>query len=300
VDESRAKEVFVYLGEYRAAERREIRRTSRNSCEGRLAQGKLLIEEDMSKFEEISYNKCKDIIRSCTECPGGAEELFGGRLSGEKTLRKWGLNLMVYLMFAACGQRPQVISGLLVPEETELAAWRRDKRRAQVALHVPMEKTPRSRDCPAVQFPVRAARLIAFHVREVRPFILGRVGGGRESVSRQGFLLLHTKRGVPLRSENLRSGLDQFILDQDPELTGITPMVLRSSFATMMFKKFKAGQVGDGRTLEQFLSDLGKLMNTSPEMLMSNYMAYDPLDFPSSARRLFNAFQREDPGEEEE
>jgi hypothetical protein len=297
VMDGRANEAFVYISECRKWERREIRRTSRHTLEGKMACGKLLEEKDMNAFEDIAYKKCRDLVRSATECLGGAAELFGDTRAGQQRLNKWALNFMVYLMFVAGGQRPQVFRSLVVPEETELSAWRRDGKRAEVALHVPLEKTPRSRECPAVQFPVRAARLIAFQVREVRPFIFSRVGH-TESPSTQSVLLLHTKTGEPLTTDELRSGLSRFLVAQDPELKGITPMVLRSSFASIMFKKFKDGSIDDGKTLEQFLSDLGQVMNTSPEMLMSNYMAYDPLDFPSSVKRLFKAFQREGPEED--
>jgi hypothetical protein len=42
------------------------------------------------------------------------------------------------------------------------------------------------------------------------------------------------------------------------------------------------------------LSNLGGIMNTSPEMLMSNYVASNPLDFASSVRSLWRAFHAEE------
>jgi hypothetical protein len=42
------------------------------------------------------------------------------------------------------------------------------------------------------------------------------------------------------------------------------------------------------------LFDLGQVMETSPEMHMLNYMAYDPLDFPSSVKRLPRLFGERD------
>jgi hypothetical protein len=118
--------------------------------------------------------KCRDLVRNATEYLGGAAELFGYNRAGQQRLNKWALKFMIYSMFVAGGQRPQVFRSLVVPEETELFAWQRQNQRAEISLHVPLENTPRSRECPAVQCTVRAARLIAFHVRKVLPFILTR------------------------------------------------------------------------------------------------------------------------------
>jgi hypothetical protein len=113
---------------------------------------------------------------------------------------------MIYLMFVAEGQRPQAFRSLVVPEETELSAWRRKGQRVKVVIHVSLEKTPRSRECPAVHIPVCTARLFASHVREVRTFIFSRAGR-IESPFTQPVLLLNKKIGLPLTTEELRSGL---------------------------------------------------------------------------------------------
>jgi hypothetical protein len=155
-----------------------------------------------------------------------------------------------------------------------------------------MEKTPRAQECPAVQLPRKAGALIRFHVRHVRPYILNLVGKV-EAPGTLRLLLLNTRNGMPLSTDEVRSGLSRFLTTQDPELKGITPMVVRSSFASVMFKKYKEGRFPDAGTLEEFLSNLGRIMNTSPEMLMSNYIASDPLDFASSVKSLWRAFHAE-------
>jgi hypothetical protein len=76
-------------------------------------------------------------------------------------------------------------------------------------------------------------------------------------------------------------------------------MVLRSSFASSMFARYKRGEVGQGQSSELFLSDLAKLMNTSTEMLSATYMASNPQDFQASVLMLFKAFQGADAQEEE-
>jgi hypothetical protein len=283
----------VFIGEYRATERREIRRTSRSTPEQKALKGKMLEESDMEAFQKVARDKCIGVMTAAYENTGGISELFTRSHVGSRMLDKWALNFMVYLLFASSGQRPQVFSSLLVPETEVMAGWRRQPRGAPVGLRAQMEKTPRAQECPAVQFPGKAAAMIRFHVRHVRPLILNRAGI-REGPEDPQTLLLNTRSGNPLSTDEVRSSLGRFVRNQDPELKGITPMVIRSSFASVMFRKYKEGKFPDAGTLEQFLSNLGGIMNTSPEMLMSNYVASNPLDFASSVRSLWRAFHAEE------
>jgi hypothetical protein len=82
-----------------------------------------------------------------------------------------------------------------------------------------------------------------------------------------------------LSSDDIRDTLRSFLTALHPELSAITPMVLRSSFASSVFARYKRGEVGQGQSSEVFLSDLAKLMNTSTEMLSATYMASNPHDF---------------------
>lgn len=291
-EQSAANENALYLGEYRAAERREIRRTSRYSLDEKMACGKLLTEEDMKEFEKMALSKCVEVLESALESGSDPADLFRNRMRGQKLLDKWCLNFMVFLLFAGAGQRPQVFRSLLVPEEDVIQRWRRGGTNVEVALCAPFDKTLRAQECPAVMFPRQAARLIAFHVYTVRKVILAacRI---TEAPDMRGTLLLHTRLGRSLSTEEIRYGLGRFLGSHDPELKSITPMVLRSSFASRMFQKYKRGEVGQQQTLQLFLSDLARLMNTSPEMLMSNYIASNPLDFPSSVKLLYQAFEQE-------
>jgi hypothetical protein len=290
---AKAKQMVIYLAAYRAAEQREITRTSRSTLEEKFSRGKMLEEKDVASFEKIAFEKCKGILRTAQGCPGGGAELFARPHVGDKMLKKWCLNMMVYLMFTGGGQRPQVFRMLLVPEEDEIAEWFAHRRNNDtISLRTPFEKTPRSQECPVVGFPRRAAALIRFHVREVRPWILTR-NGIREGAEQRRTLLLNTRTGSELTAEEVRYGLQRFLTEQDPELKGITPMVVRSSFASVMFQKFKSGKCGESMQLKEFLTQLGRIMNTSPEMLMSNYVACNPLDQPAWLGVLHKSFMRE-------
>jgi hypothetical protein len=117
LNESKANEMQVYIGEYRAAERREIRRTSRTTPEDRFMRGKMLEESDMNVFEKMALFKCHGIMETVLGNNREVSDLFTSGHAGPQILRKWALNFMVYLLFASCGQRPQVFCSLLVPEE---------------------------------------------------------------------------------------------------------------------------------------------------------------------------------------
>jgi hypothetical protein len=288
-----AGEMSIALDQTRSSERREIRRTSRGTIEDRIAAGKLLDEKDMKEFADRAYAKCAAILRSAREIsePGS---MFRHRRYGEKLLSKWCMNLLSFLLMEGGGQRPQVYRQLIVPEPAEIAEWNTK----EVSLRTSLEKTPRSHECPAVLFPKRTGKLIRFHVQHVRPFIV-QVHGNVEDHLSEVPLLLNTRTGDMLSSDDIRGTLRSFLTAYDPELSAITPMVLRSSFASSMFARYKRREVGQGKSSEVFLSDLAKLMNTSTEMLSATYMASNPHDFQASVLMLFKAFQGADVLEEE-
>jgi hypothetical protein len=58
-----------------------------------------------------------------------------------------------------------------------------------------------------------------------------------------------------------------------------------------MFDKFKCGKIGKNQTAEEYLENLGKLMNTSPEMLRLHYIATDRTNFSDTVNILARAFE---------
>jgi hypothetical protein len=286
---ARAEEMRVLLHQVRSVERREVRRSSKGILEDREAAGKMMSEYDMEQFAEKSYQDALGVLRTAREFPAPTD-LFRKPRTGIMLINKWCVNLTVLLMMTGNGQRPQVYRQLIVPAPELINSW--GKAGMEVSLRTFLEKTPRNMECPGVLFPQKTAKLLRFHVKVVRPFILEMLSleepGGMDEIP----LLLNTRTGGMLSASDLRGTLRCFLVKQDPELGGITPMVLRSSFASLMFTRYKRGLVGKGQPVEHFLADLAKLMNTSAEMLTTTYIASNPQDFPGTVLILFKAFQR--------
>jgi hypothetical protein len=51
----------------------------------------------------------------------------------------------------------------------------------------------------------------------------------------------------------------------------LSVITLRASYASKMFQAFRRGEFGN-RTIEEFMSELAEIMNTSPEMLRATYI----------------------------
>ena len=99
-------------------------------------------------------------------------------------------------------------------------------------------------------------------------------------------IFIHTENGGYLKSNQITSLLTSFVVQVDPELEGIISLSLRASFATMMFRAHRAGEVFKEMTEEHFLEELGKMMNTSIEELRQTYIHSDSVDFHTTAREV--------------
>jgi hypothetical protein len=80
-----------------------------------------------------------------------------------------------------------------------------------------------------------------------------------------------------------------------PELASVTPMVIRASFATWQLRQYADPQCFVGISRDEFMEKLGKIMNTSPEMLRSTYVAYSEIDGDQEAAisKIHRAFDDE-------
>jgi hypothetical protein len=80
-----------------------------------------------------------------------------------------------------------------------------------------------------------------------------------------------------------------------PELESVTPMEIRASFATWQFRQYVDPQSFVGINQDEFMEKLEKIMNTSPEMLRSTYVAYSEIDGDQEAaiREIHRAFDDE-------
>jgi hypothetical protein len=63
-----------------------------------------------------------------------------------------------------------------------------------------------------------------------------------------------------------------------PELDSVTPSVIRASLATWKLRQYADPQCFVGIGQDEFMENLAKIMNTSPEMLRSTNVTYSEID----------------------
>jgi hypothetical protein len=161
---------------------------------------------------------------------------------------------------------------------------------------------------PNVLFPTLSFRFVEFHCNYVIPYILSKKGGGSSSfrvhrdeeedseiftgpapgrsqpdLEDEETLLVHTETGSPLTVSQVRATWKRFVCSIDPELGGVTPMVLRASFAIYMIHSCRTGQHFSGFPEHAFLERLAAMMNTSAEMLSNVYGGCDLDDYRATA-----------------
>jgi hypothetical protein len=73
----------------------------------------------------------------------------------------------------------------------------------------------------------------------------------------------------------------------------VTVMKLRASYASVMFRAFRRGRF-PGQTAEHVLSELAEVMNTSPEMLRTTYIATNGRQFDEYAHTVLRASQADE------
>jgi hypothetical protein len=238
-------------------------------------------------------------------------------------IRKFSLLLVVYVLLVGSGQRPQAYWSLQYPRASDLARWERDNERSArwqrscqegvrndsedeslqcpqldaVKLYPAKEKTPRDTLHPGIIFPDNARTYFLNHIAHIRPAIMRRAGRAREDASDvdQTFLV-HSETGRALSGENLRSTLRTYVCGingLNGDLSGVTVMTVRASFATVMFRAFRRGKF-PGQTTEQFLGELAEVMNTSTEMLKTTYIKTNGTEFDEAARTFLGAARDED------
>jgi hypothetical protein len=105
-------------------------------------------------------------------------------------------------------------------------------------------------------------------------------------------LLLHTESARPIGARQVGATWKRFVCDVDPELSGVTPMVLRASFATYMIHLYRTGKHFRGYSELAFIDRLAALMNTSAEMLANVYGGCDMDDYRATASEMMRIYER--------
>lgn len=247
------------------------------------------IEEDMRRI-------WSGINRLCNEFSMNIHAYLD---ENHNLVRKYSLILLVYILLTGGGQRPQVYTSLQYPADNVLRDWEEESGNSvagPVKLYPTAEKTPRGTFSPGIMFPEISGSFFSTYCRFIRPAVMRHSGKvARDATSTARTFLVHTETGLPLSGENLRSTLRQYVgslgeLSRD--LSRVTVMTLRASYASMMFRSFKKGAF-PGQSFEEFLCDLAEVMNTSTEMLRGTYIAADGKEFDEAAS-AFLRVSRED------
>jgi hypothetical protein len=166
-----------------------------------------------------------------------------------------------------------------------------------VKLYSAHEKTPRGSFHHGVVFPGEFPHYFLNNVLRIRPAIMHRARRTREdALDLNRPFLVHNETGRALTETNLRSTLRTYVSAVSglkADLSSVTFMTLRASYASVMFRAFRQGRF-PGQTAEQFLSELAEVINTSPEMLRTTYIATNGVKFDETARTFLRASQADE------
>lgn len=285
-----------YLLTVAGAQKKEARRAAaqRRSTGDRLSRGVMLLPEDFRSSLRRAKSELKGILASFRrerreKGEQGARQFLQERSS---VVQKWSLNFLVALLIGGGGQRPQVYSQMQLPDAQELVSMKRQAERdGFFEIRAVIEKTTRSFDLPNIVLPSPLLPFVCFQVQHIRPLIVRKTGVD-ETRTEIKTLLVNTRTGLPLRTEQIQSSLRRFLTRIDPELALVTPMSIRASYATMMVQAFREKKLFRGKSEREFLEFLAKSMNTSVEQLASVYAGCDTNDFRSCCRELSNILEQ--------
>lgn len=211
-------------------------------------------------------------------------------------LDKWCMNLLVLCLLYGNGQRNQVYCCLVAPHasDLELFSARDGGALADVPLKVEIggiEKTRRDFMVPDMMFDPVIFPYIHFQVKYVLPVLHSKF---EVPLANRNWLLLHSRSGAQLKSDNVRKTIQTWVRSRDPELN-VTVMDIRSVYATFMCKKFAQAQRDPSShryltkmTKPQFLDLLAAVMNTGAEQIGRVYSEADSGDFANVAAKFLN------------
>lgn len=270
----------------------------RRNFEERLERMVLLLPADFDRLIGECTKELKDMVRTCGRWfrRGNRASLFSRMIETKGFISKWCLYMIALCVLMGGGQRPQVYGQLQVPSMVDIKEMEMQaKNHGFFELKTILEKTLRSSDIPNVIFPALLLNYVKFHARIVRPAILKKLDICIANPSlRNESLLIDTRNGYPLQSRSVTASVRRFLCSYDPELSNVTPMSIRASYATMMVDRYQKRRILRDRTEEQFLDFLSKMMNTSIEHLRSTYISTRKSEYLDVARELVSVFQSQE------
>lgn len=295
-----------YLRSTAAAEKREARRSSRSlkSPFERLSANHVLLAEDFSRAQAKAENSLRSIFATAQSAfsqrrvndVGGQKEVMYEILADKHggLMRKWCINFLNLIVLHGGGQRAQVYAemqrdafaigrnGNLVDRVPELRRIAQET--GYFYLQTSFEKRQRSQKMPYIRLPVSILDLYLTHCFLCRPAVLKRAGKSDLEGS-PALLLLNSEKGCPLTAKQVSSSVKSFFTYMDAELGPITPLVIRKSFASIMYKRYLNGEIHQDKSRSQFLEFLAERLNTSLEQLEESYCAEETAE--EAVSRIF-------------
>lgn len=296
----------ILEGKVHAAQRfvRSIRNTSKQEGRQRAAllrnrdtrelNGSVIHPSDFTKFLSSIQHRLTCIMNAFETCMESkdrsnkstiqvSKRFFGGN---EALLDKWCLNMLGLIVLSCAGQRPEVFWQLQVPSAVQLKQMKHDSESCDYfEIPVLREKKPRSIAMPFPIIPSKMFQFLKFHISVVRPTILWTSGECEESKGNKP-LLLHSKKGTSLCTKQITAGIKKVLQHLDPEIGNVTSMMLRSSFATMMFEQYRRKEIMMHMSETEFLETVAIYMNTSVEQLRSTYILIGKESFSDVAHQI--------------
>lgn len=291
------KAVQAYVRSVAKAHKYETRRQAceRREEEHRIETAVLIQPQDFKRICETAAGECEGLLKTVAQFKRETRQDLAAMCDQRRWfVQKWGVNFLNLLIFYGGGQRPQAFTLLRSCSNSELDDLRAQCERAEYfELKLSLEKRVRAIDLPNLCLPAKIYKYVDFHVRHMLPLLHTKFQMAPDD-RRRHYLLLHTKTGNVLDSCNVTSTLRVFLKNYDPELGKMTTMNIRSSFASLMMGRYRAGKIFKSMSEDVFLGYLAKVMNTSPEMLKETYICCTEANFRRVAAKLTLAMDAED------
>lgn len=281
-----------YIRSVASAEKRESRRQTRvdRNPLARLQNALVILPEDFEKAQQRAEDRLRGLLRTVNrDITGkGATDISEKQqivydlfcTKGSALMRKWCLNFLCLIVMHAGGQRAQVFSeleleafgvtgdGLLVQglEAVEKAA----ENSGYYYLQVAFEKRSRMSRMPFIRLPFSTLDLYLTHRNLVLPCLL-RKSDKQADPSSVSYLILNSENGNTLTAKQVSFSVKSFFKDMNLELGSVTPLVIRRSYASLMYHRFMQGEIFKGKSRSEFLDYLAERMNTSLDQLEHTY-----------------------------
>lgn len=214
--------------------------------------------------------KCRKASKNCKIAVETRQE-YSNRSEG--FIDNWQNHFLCLLIMFGCGQRPQVFTLLKSMTKEDLKAFHKKTVKEEHALEIRIrteEKTFRAIAVPYLMLPPKLAKLLPIHIKVVQP-ILYKNFGIEKGDERRKFLFLHPTTGEVLESSQVTSCLKSFLPSEDPTLEFLSVMTIKSSFCSIMLKRYIDGEEFNYIELNDFIVYLAKVMNTFPEQIRRTY-----------------------------